>query len=84
MMQTNTLPDMQFTMLAKKLTRWFTRILTPNLQKSTALLTTLEINRIDNADVLGQKPVKNDALEMSMSEGSKQVLVRVLPKAPQL
>ena len=41
-MQPNTLPDMQFTMLAKKPARRSMRILTPNLQKPTALLTSLE------------------------------------------
>ena len=39
MMQPNEMPDMQCTMLVKKLTRRSTRILTPSLQKSTALLT---------------------------------------------
>ena len=41
-MQPNALPDMQCTILVKKLTRRSTRILTPSLQKSTALLTSLE------------------------------------------
>ena len=40
-MQTNALPDMQCIMLIKKPTRP-SRILTPILQKSTALLTSLE------------------------------------------
>ena len=35
---------------------------------STTLLTSLE----ENADVVGDKPVKNDAGKMSMSEDSKQ------------
>ena len=42
MMQPNEMPDMQCTMLVKKPTRRSTRILTPSLQKSTALLTSLE------------------------------------------
>ena len=41
-MQPNAMPDMQCTMLVKKLTRRSSRILTPSLQKSTALLTSLE------------------------------------------
>ena len=41
-MQPNTLPDMQCTMLIKKMTRRSTRIKTLSLQKSTALLTSLE------------------------------------------
>ena len=35
-------PDMQCTMLVKKPIRWSSRILTPSLQKSTAMLTSLE------------------------------------------
>ena len=42
MMQPNALPDMQCTMLIKKPTRRSTRILTSSLQKSTALITSLE------------------------------------------
>ena len=41
-MQPNEMPDMQCTMLIKKPTRRSTRILTPILQKSNALLTSLE------------------------------------------
>ena len=41
-MQPKEMPDMQCTMLVKKPTRRSTRILTPSLQKSTALLTSLE------------------------------------------
>ena len=41
-MQANEMPDMQCTMLIKKQTRRSTRILTPSLQKSTALLISLE------------------------------------------
>ena len=41
-MQPNEMPDMQCTMLVKKPTRRSTRILTPSLQKSTALLTSLK------------------------------------------
>ena len=45
------------------------RILTPSLQKSIDLLTSLEERTLM---LLVKKPVKNDAGEMSMSEGSKQ------------
>ena len=41
-MQPNAFPDMQCTLLIKKPTRRPTRILTQSLQKSTALLTSLE------------------------------------------
>ena len=41
-MQPNALPDMQCTLLIKKPTRRPMKILTPSLQKSTALLTSLE------------------------------------------
>ena len=41
-MQPNEMPDMQCIMLVKKPTRRSTRILTPSLQKSTALLISLE------------------------------------------
>ena len=41
-MQPNEMPDMQCTMLVKKPTRRSTRILTPSLQESIALLTSLE------------------------------------------
>ena len=41
-MQPNALPDVQCIMLAKKLTRRSTRILTQSLQKYTALQTSLE------------------------------------------
>ena len=60
-MQPNALPDIQCTMLAKRPIRRSTRILTLSLQKYTTLQT-----------VVGDKPVKNDAEEMSMSEDSKQ------------
>ena len=41
-MQPNALPDVQCIMLAQKLTRWSTRILTQSLQNYTALQTSLE------------------------------------------
>ena len=41
-MQPNALPDIRGTIFVKKPTRRPTRILTPSLQKSTALLTSLE------------------------------------------
>ena len=42
MMQPNAMPDTQCTMLAKKPTRRPSKILTPSLQKSATLLTSLE------------------------------------------
>ena len=54
-------------MIAKRPTRRSTRILTLSSQKYTALQT-----RRQNADVVGDKPVKNDAGEMSVSDDSKQ------------
>ena len=68
-MQPNAFPDMHCTMLVKKPTRRPTRILTPSLQKSTALLTSLEERM--NTVVGGGRSVKNDAREMSMSKDSK-------------
>ena len=67
-MQPNTLPDMQCTMLIKKPTRRSTRILTPSLQ----VYCLANKFRRENADVVGDKPMKNDAGEMSMSKDSKQ------------
>ena len=62
-----TLPvfDLQVTMIRpiKFQVNW------PSLQKSTTLLTWF---RRENAGVVGDKPVKNDAGEMSMSKDSKQ------------
>ena len=60
------MPDVQCIMLAKKLTRRSTRVLTQSLQNYTNQF------RKENADVVGDKPVKNDAGEMSMSDDSKQ------------
>ena len=67
-MQLNAMQDMQCTMLIKKPTRRSTRILTSSLQKSTTLLTSLE----ESADVVGDKPVKNDAGEMSAKTQSRE------------
>ena len=57
-------------MFIKKPARRPTRVLTPSLQKSTALLTSLEERTlcVDG----GGKSVKNDGGEMSMSNDSKQ------------
>ena len=67
-MQPNEMPDMQCTMLIKKPTRRSTRILTP----SSEVYRLANQFRRENTDVVGDKPVKNDAGEMSMSEDSKQ------------
>ena len=39
--------------------------------------------RRENADVVGDKPVKNDAGEMSSEDSKQKGLVRALPKASQ-
>ena len=62
-MQPNEMPDMQCTMLVKKLTR---------STKSSQVYRHANQFRRENTDVVGDKPVKNDAGEMSMSEDSKQ------------
>ena len=67
-MQPNAFLGMHCTMLIKKPTRSPTRILIPSLQKSTALLTSLLET---NTNVVGDKSVKNDGGEMSMSKDSK-------------
>ena len=67
-MQPNEMPDMQCTMLVKKPTRRSTRILTPRPE----IYRLANQFRRENTDVVGDKPVKNDAGEMSMSEDSKQ------------
>ena len=66
--QPNEMPDMQCTMLVKKPTRRSTRILTP----SSEVYRLANQFRRENTDVVGDKPVKKDAGEMSMSEDSKQ------------
>ena len=63
------MPDMQCTMLVKKPTRWSLRILTP---KSSEVFPLANQFRRENPDVVGDRPVKNDAGEMSMSGDSKQ------------
>ena len=68
-MQPNALPDVQCIMLAKKLTRRSTRILTQSLQNYTALQTSFNKEK---AGVVGDKPVKNCAGEMSMTDDSKK------------
>ena len=67
-MQPNALPDVQCIMLAKKLTRRSTRILT----QSSELYRLANQFRKENADVVCDIPVKNDAGETSMSDDSKQ------------
>ena len=67
-LQPNEMPDMQCTMLVKKLTRRSTRILTP----SSEVYPLANQFRRENTDGVGDKPVKNDAGEKSMSEESKQ------------
>ena len=67
-MQPNALPDVQCIILAKKLTRRSTNI-DPN---SSELYRLANQFRKENADIVGDKHVKNDAGEMSMSDDSKQ------------
>ena len=69
MMQPNEMQDMQCTMLIKKPTRRSMRILTP---RSSEVYHLANQFRRENTDVVGDKPVKNDAGEMSMSKDSKQ------------
>ena len=61
---------MQCTILIKKLTRSSMRILTPSLHSEVYHIAN-HFKR-DNSDVVGDKLVKNNAGEMSMSEDSKQ------------
>ena len=63
MMQPNEMSDMQCTMLVKK------KNIDP---KSPEVYRLANQFRRENTDVVGDKPVKNDAGEMSMSEDSKQ------------
>ena len=67
-MQPNAMPDMQCIMLVKKPTKRSSRVLTLSLQ----VYHLANQFRRENADVVGDKPVKNDAGEMSMSKDSKQ------------
>ena len=64
-MQPNEMPDMQCTMLNKKVYK--------NIDpKSSEVYRLANQFRRENTDVVGDKPLKNDAREMSMSEDSKQ------------
>ena len=58
-MQSNEMPDMQCTMLVKKPTK---------RSKSSEVYRLANQFRRENTDVVGDKPVKNDAGEMSVSE----------------
>ena len=73
-MQPNEMPDMQCTMLVKKPTRRSTRILTPSQYSGYRVAEVYSLAnqfRRENTDVVGDKPVKNDAGELSMSKDSK-------------
>ena len=64
-MQPNEMPDMQCTMLVKKVYE--------NIDpKSSKVYCLANQFRRENTDVVGDKPMKNDAGEMSISEDSKQ------------
>ena len=67
-MQPNALPEMQCTLLVKKPTRRSMRILTPSFQGYHLA----NQFRRENADVIGDKPLENDAGKMSMSKDSTQ------------
>ena len=71
-MQPNALPDVQCIMLAKNPTRRSTRILILINIKSSEVYRLANQFRKENAKVVGDKPVKNDAGEMSMSDDSKR------------
>ena len=68
-MQPNALTDMQCTMLVKKQIRRSTENIDA---KSSEVYRLANQFRRENADVVGDQLVKNDAGEMSMSEDSKQ------------
>ena len=61
-------PDMWCTMHATKQTRWSMRALTT----SSDIFCLANQMRKENVDAVGDKPVKNDTGEMSMSEKAKQ------------
>ena len=65
-MQPNTLPDMQCTMLVNK------KVYENIDPKSSEVYRLANQLRRENTDVVGDKLVKNDAGEMSMSKDSKQ------------
>ena len=67
-MQPNALPDMQCTTFAKKPTKWSYKKIDP---KSLDMYYLANQFRRVNADVVGDKPVKNNAGEMSVSKESK-------------
>ena len=55
-------------MLTRMQTRWFSRILNPSPQKFSPCQPDME----REYDILGDKPVRNGAGELSMSEKAKQ------------
>ena len=64
-MQPNALPDMQCTMLIKKVLVYI------DAKSSEVYLLANQFKR-ENMDIVGEKPVRTDAGEMSISEDSKQ------------
>ena len=67
-MQPKAMPDMRCTMLSQEADKVFENI----DPKSSEVYRLANQFRRENADVVGDKTVKNDAGEMSMSEDSKQ------------
>ena len=78
-MQPNALPDVQCIMLAAN------KEVYKNIDpKSSEVYRVANQFRKENADIVGDKPVKNDAGEMSMSDDPKRkAWLRALPKASQ-
>ena len=62
------MPDMQYTMLVKKPMKVYKNI----DPKSLEVYRLANQFKRENTDVVGDKPVKNDAGEMSLSEDSKR------------
>ena len=78
-MQPNTLPDMQAHAHQEADKKVYENI---DLRPSEVYHLANQFRR-KNADVVGDKLVKNDAGEMSLSEDKAEGLVRALPKASQ-
>ena len=82
-MQPNEMPDMQCTMLVKKPTRRSTRILTPSLQKSTALLISLEERTLRHWCCWWQTCEEWWGRDVNERRLKAKGLARALPKASQ-
>ena len=78
-MQPNEMPDIQCTMLVKKPTR---KVYETIDSKSSEVYRLVNQFRRENTDVIGNKPVKNDA-DVNERRLKAEGLARVLPKASQ-